>query len=123
MIEPMKQNQNVSFVERRTYARVPFTHKLMVLDMNTGHKFEGNGIDISVMGIGFYSRKLFQKEHHVQIQVWLDGGENVDPVLISGTVKWSKPEQDGGIMGVQFDMLIKASDHPDLYEQICKKEV
>jgi len=123
MIEPMKQNQTVSFAERRAYARVPFTNKLIVLDMNTGHKFEANGIDISVMGIGFYCKKLFQKEHHVHIQVWLDSGERVDPVLVSGTVKWAKLEQNGAIMGIQFDMLIKAADHPELYEQICKREV
>jgi hypothetical protein len=91
-----------------------------VLDVNTGHKFEANGIDISVKGIGFYSTKIMQKDRRISIQVWLDDVSQKDPVWITGTVKWSKFEQDGAIMGVEFDTLIKPTEHPKLYEMIYK---
>jgi hypothetical protein len=57
------------------------------------------------------------------MQVWLDNISQKDPVWINGTVKWSKLEQDGAVMGVQFDTLVKSAEHPKLYELIYKKRV
>jgi hypothetical protein len=56
----------------------------------------------------------------VSIQVWLDDDTQKDPIWISATVKWTKLEQNGAIIGVQFDTLIKPTDHPKLYEMIYK---
>jgi len=120
-MEAMEERQKLSLI--RAYERVPFTKRLTVLDVNSGRKFEANGIDMSVIGIGFYSKKLFQKDSRISMQVWLDNISQKDPVWINGTVKWSKLEQDGAVMGVQFDTLIKSAEHPKLYELIYKKKV
>lgn len=120
MVELSNEIQKLTFISRRQYERVPFLKKLTVLDVNTGHKFEANAIDISIKGVGFYSKKLLQKDHHISIQVWLDDDSQKDPVWIGGTVKWSKLEQDGAVMGVEFDALIKPAEHPKLYEMIFK---
>jgi hypothetical protein len=56
------------------------------------------------------------------MQIWLDNATQVDPVWINGIVKWSKLEQNGALIGVQFDTIIKSADHPALYEQIFKKD-
>jgi c-di-GMP-binding flagellar brake protein YcgR len=120
MTELSDEIQKLAFISRREYERVPFAKKLTVLDLNSGNTYEANGIDISVKGIGFYSKKLLQKDHHISIQVWLDDVSQKDPVCLTGAVKWSKLEQDGAIIGVQFDALIKPSQHPKLYEMIFK---
>ena len=117
-MELMQENQQLMIISRREYERVPFTKKLMVMDVESGEKFDANSIDISVKGIGFYSRKFFSKESRVGIQIWLDDVSQEDPVWIDATVKWSKLEQDGAVIGVQFDTLIKAAEHPKLYEII-----
>jgi hypothetical protein len=92
--------------------------RLTILDVESGQKFEANGIDISVKGIGFYSKKFFSNNSRVSIQVWLDDVSQKDPVWINAVVRWSKLEQDGAIIGVQFDTLIKPVEHPKLYEMI-----
>jgi len=118
-MEPMK----TSLANKRAYGRVPFTGRLMVLDASSGQKFEANGINIGVAGIGFYSEKLFQKDSRISIQVCLDNASHLDPVWINATVRWSKIEQDGAVMGVQFDTFIKSVEHPELYELIYEKKV
>lgn len=107
----------------RAYERVPFTKRLTVLDADSGQKFNAFGIDISVKGVGFYSKKFFQTDERISIQVWLedDSEKDKDPVWINATVRWSKLEQDGAVIGVQFDTLIKAGEHPRLYEMIYKE--
>ena len=120
MTEQMNEIQKVTIKSRRAYERIPFIKRLTVLDVNTNRIFDANGIDISVKGVGFYSSKLFQKGHHVSIQIWLDDVSQKDPVWIGGTVKWSKLEQDGAIMGIEFDALIKPAEHPKLYGMIYK---
>jgi hypothetical protein len=107
----------------RAYERVPFAKKLTIMDVSSGQKFEANGIDISVMGMGFYSKKFFSKNSRISIQVWFDNVSQTDPKWINATVRWSTLEQDGAMMGVQFDAPIKLTDHPKLYELIYKKEV
>lgn len=119
-MESMRQNQKLAFMSQREYERVPFMKRLTVMDAGSGRKYEANGIDISVKGIGFYSKKFFSKESKVAIQVWFDEDSQKDPVWINATVKWSKLEQDGAIMGVQFDTLIKPAEHPGLYEMIYR---
>jgi hypothetical protein len=47
-METMNEVQKMTFISRREYERVPFVKRLTVQDVNTGHKFEANGIDISV---------------------------------------------------------------------------
>ncbi|MBN1787224.1 MAG: PilZ domain-containing protein [Sedimentisphaerales bacterium] len=117
-MSPMGSNPTLSHVEKRAYARVPFTRKLVARDLKTGKKYWANGIDISVMGIGFFSKKFFPKNDRVSVQVWLDSQGKVDPVWMNGTVKWAKLEQGGAIIGIQFDSLIKSAEHPELYKQI-----
>jgi hypothetical protein len=117
----MNKTQTMSLA--RAYERVPFAKRLTVLDVNSGQKFEANGIDISVMGMGFYSKKFFQTKNRVSIQVWLDNVSQQDPAWINATVRWAKLEQDGAVMGVRFDTIIKSTEHPKLYELIYKKEV
>ena len=117
----MRQNPMLSYVEKRAYARVPFTRKLIVRDLNTGQKFWANGIDISLMGIGFYSKKFLPKNHRVSMQLWLDGADKVDPVWLNGVVKWAKLEQNGAVIGVQFGAIIKSAEHQELYKQIYEK--
>jgi len=121
MMEPMNKTRNLSLT--RAYERVPFARRLTVLDVNSGQKFEANGIDMSVMGMGFYSKKFFQKNSRISIQVWLDNVSQKDPVWINATVRWSKLEQDGAVMGVQFDAPVKSAEHPKLYEIIFSEEV
>ncbi|MGA2914646.1 MAG: PilZ domain-containing protein [Sedimentisphaerales bacterium] len=116
----MQENQRLVFISRREYERVPFVKRLTVRDVESGGKYEANGIDISVKGIGFYSKKFFSKDTRVAIQVWLDEDTQKDPVWINATVKWSKLEQDGAVMGAQFDTLVKPTEHPKLYEMIYK---
>lgn len=122
-MEPMQENQRLTFISRRECERVPFMKRLTILDVESGQKFEANGVDISVTGMGFYSKKFFQRNSRISIQVWLDGDLQQDAVWIGATVKWSKLEQDGAIMGVQFDTFIKSTEHPKLYELIYKREV
>lgn len=112
----------MAFTERRDYERVPFTKKLMVMDASSGERFEARGIDISIKGIGFYSKKLFQKGSRISIQVWLDNALRIDPFWINAIVRDSGLEQDGAVMHAQFDTFIKVADHPVLYELICKQD-
>ena len=112
--------QKMSFISRREYERIPFVKKLTVKDLNTSHRFDANGVDISVKGVGFVSPKILPMNSRVSIQVWLDDDAQKDPVWIGATVKWAKPEQDGAVIGVQFDTLIEPVEHPKLYEMIYK---
>lgn len=113
------ENQKLMLISLREHERVPFTKRLTVMDSISGRKYEGNGIDISVKGIGFYSEKFLAEETRISIQVWLDETKK-DPVWINATVKWAKLEQDGAIIGAQFNNLVKSAEHPRLYEMICK---
>ena len=115
---PMNEFQKATLACRREYERVPFAKKLTIKDMASGQEFEANGIDISVKGIGFYSKKFFSKDSRIAIQVWLDDDAQKDPVWINGVVRWAKLEQDGAVAGCQFDNLIKPAEHPRLYEMI-----
>lgn len=119
-METMDEVQKTTFVNRREYERVPFLKRLTVRDVDTGQKFRANGIDISVKGVGFFCKKFFPKESRVSLQIWLDDDGQKDPIWINATVKRAQLEQNGAIIGVQFDNLVKPAEHPKLYEMIYK---
>ncbi len=108
----------VLLTEKRQWERVSFFQKLIVLETSSGLKVDANSINISVGGIGFFSKKIFQKGTHLSIQICMNNELQAQTIWINAIVAWSKFEQDGAVTGAQFDTLIKAVNHPILYKII-----
>lgn len=80
-------------IEQRLSERVPFLKKLIIQEAENGQKVEASGININIGGIGFYSKKFFQKGSRISIQVCLDNKLHPDAVWINAVVVWSRIEQ------------------------------
>lgn len=103
---------------RREYGRVSFLRKMTIRDITTGRTCEASGIDVNIKGVRFFCHASFEAGQRVAMQVWLDNASLRDPVWINGRVAWSQREQNGAIIGVQFDELIRPERHPKLYSII-----
>ncbi len=107
--------------EKRHWERVSFFRKLVVQETISGRNFESNGINISVGGIRFYSKKIFQTGARISIQICMNNKLHTENALVNAIVKWSKIEQDGAVTGAQFETSIKPADHPILYKMIYEQ--
>lgn len=106
---------------KRHWERVSFFKELVIMEKKSGKKVEANGINISVGGIGFYSKNIFQKGTPISIQICLNNELQAGAVWINATAMWSKIEQDGVITGAEFDTIIKPTNHPILYKMIYER--
>ena len=100
-----------------------FLKKLIIQVAENGQKVEASGININIGGIGFYSKKFFQKGSRISIQVCLDNKLHQNAVWINAVVVWSRIEQDGAVTGAQFDNIIKFENYPELYKVIYKQSI
>ena len=105
-------------IERRRYERVPFSARLTVVDLASGHRFKANAIDISVVGMAFYAEKLFGNNSRIRIHIRLKDAGQEQPVEVGATVRRARLEQDGAIMGAEFDAPLSPSHQPMLYERL-----
>ena len=108
-------------VERRRYERVPFSAKLTVVDVASGHRFKANAVDISAVGIGFYAETLFAENSRISIPLQLKDDGREELVELGATVRRSRLEQDGAIMGAEFDAPLSPARQPRLYERLCRR--
>ncbi len=118
----VRNRSGKSDLTRREYARVSFLKKMTIRDLKTGRVCEASGIDINVKGVRFFCKQPFPSGRRIALQVWLDHALLRDPVWINGRAIWSQTEQDGVIVGVQFDELIVPAGHPKLYQLIYRQE-
>lgn len=103
---------------KRRYERMPFMTRLTVLDAITRQDFEGSSIDLSVVGAQCYVERFLAVDTRIRIRFWLRGLDGTAPVEVEGTVRWARIEQDGAIMGVEFDVPLSSSHCAELYEKL-----
>jgi len=100
--------------ERRRYVRVPFSAELMITDSSSGEACRGRSINLSRGGIGLFCEKFFPTESRLVIQVkLLHKGKEIKDEL-NGIVRWAKIEQDGAILGVEFENTLNPTKNHDL---------
>ena len=108
----------MGYTEKRRCERMPFRTRLTVLDAVTKRACQANSIDLSISGAQFHAGRFLVVGTHIRIRFWLGQGGQSVPVELGATVRWARVEQDGAIMGVEFDGLLSPSYCPELYEQL-----
>ena len=107
--------------ERRKYVRVPFSAGLTITSISGQQTCSGNSINLSRGGIGLYCEKFFPTGTRLMIQVEMHYKGRVIKDQLSGTVRWAKIEQDGAILGVEFDELLNPTKNNDLCNVLDSK--
>ena len=111
----------MTFDAARHYERVPFAARVTVADAASGARYEGNSIDLSAGGVGFYTRRFFEPGARIRVSIWLTVSGRQEPVELPATVRWARVEQGGAIMGAEFDAVLSAARQPTLWERLCAK--
>ena len=100
--------------EKRRYVRVPFSAKLTIMSVSGKQVYRGNSINLSRGGIGLYCEKFFPTGARLVIQVEMHHKGKVIKDQLTGIVRWAEIEQDGAILGVEFDELLNPTKNHDL---------
>ncbi len=103
---------------KRRYERMPFITRLTVLDAVTKQACEGSSIDLSATGTQCYAERFLAVGTRISIRFWLRGLDGTVPGEVEGTVRWARIEQDGAMMGVEFDVPLSPSHCAELYEKL-----
>ena len=105
--------------ERRRHERVPYPTELTVVDLTTQCRLAGHGIDLSLWGIGFYVESFLEVGTRIALllQPRHGGAEAAEP--IEATVRWTRVETGGAIVGAEFSQTLSPTYRPRLYESLC----
>jgi len=109
----------MTFTEKRRYERIPFSAGMTVTDVATGRRCEANSVNISAASIAFYAETLFPLDSRIRIQIRLRDAGREETVELGATVRRARPEQDGAVMGAEFDTILGPSHLPNLYDRVC----
>lgn len=107
--------------DRRRHRRVSFACRLTVTDLATGRRYAGRSIDLRRSGIGFFSESFLDVGSRVRLRFWLNGADLADPVEAIGTVRWSRAEDSGAVVGAEFDTVLCPARHRTLCEQLDRR--
>jgi c-di-GMP-binding flagellar brake protein YcgR len=107
--------------ERRRYEHVPFSMELTIVDLQDNRRYKGRSINLSLGGIGFYAERFFEVGSRLTIlaQPGHSRDQRVRPITV--TVRWSRVEAEGAVMGAEFSQLLSPAVHPELYESLCSR--
>ena len=104
---------------RRRYERVPFFCPLHLIVLPEGTSTPANSIDISMGGVGITSVVSLERGQSVCIRFHLKNGsfETSDEDVV-GRVAYSRADEDGNRLGIEFLEPIRASTHPLLLHKV-----
>ena len=114
----MTDMHRTTAAECRRFPHVPFSTDLTVVDLLDRRRYAGHSIDLSRGGIGFYAERFFPAGTRIDVVVPAGPGPG-RAVSLPATVRWSRIEADGAVMGAEFDTLLGPAVCPELYERLC----
>lgn len=101
---------------KRRYGRMPFTNRLTVTDLSNGHSCKANAINLSLGGIKLYSERFFETGTRLRIHIWPKHSAEDNPIETVATVRWAGLENDGAILGTEFDKIVSRAENLELWE-------
>jgi c-di-GMP-binding flagellar brake protein YcgR len=106
-------------VEKRRYERLNFYCDLIVTTMPEGESFSASSIDLSLGGVGVSSPRFLNRDQIVKIDFHLRD-ENHREIVESamGRVAYSRSDEDGTRLGVEFLQLLQENDNPALAKRL-----
>jgi c-di-GMP-binding flagellar brake protein YcgR len=100
---------------RRRYERVAFFCPVKVFVLPDGPVLSGRTFDISLGGVGITTDRMLERGQTLRIQFHFQKGSDV-PVdeEIMGQAAYSRADEDGDRVGVEFLEPVNESTHPML---------
>ena len=105
--------------EKRRYQRVAYFHRVDLTVLPNGPTVEGHAFDISIGGIGVTTALWLDRGKEIGIRFRFANGDNT-PIeeIILGRVAYSKADEDGNRLGIEFAEVVKAANQPVLARTI-----
>jgi c-di-GMP-binding flagellar brake protein YcgR len=101
--------------EKRRYARLNFFCDLTVTPLPNGKPRPANSVDLSLGGVGICAEYSLNRDQIVQIDFHLRDENHQETIeQIIGKVAYSRSDEDGTRIGVEFMKPIQESDNPVL---------
>ena len=117
----MGATNNTNVTNRRRYEHIPFSVELTVVDLADNRRYKGHSVNFSLGGVGFYCERFFESGARVAVVPHLRGVPEHRLRPITVTIRWSRVESDGAVMGAEFSQVLSATVHPELYEALCNR--
>ncbi len=105
--------------ERRRYERLAFFCPLRLAVLPGGRDIPANSFDISIAGVGLVAGLCPERGAHVRLRFLLksDSAETVEEEIL-GRVAYSRADEDGNRIGIEFLKLPNESAQPTLMKKI-----
>jgi hypothetical protein len=104
---------------QRRFERVPFFCPLHVTVLPEGVAAPATSIDISIVGVGITSALSMERGRSVRVRFqFKNGSEETYDEEVWGRVAYSRADENGNRLGIEFLEPIRASTHPVLAHKI-----
>lgn len=105
--------------ERRRYERVEWYCPLQLTALPDGPVIEGESFDVSLGGVGVATNVMLQRGQAVKILFHIHNGAkpSVDEEVL-GRVAYSRADEDGNRLGIEFLEPIRESAFPALAKKL-----
>jgi c-di-GMP-binding flagellar brake protein YcgR len=108
-------------IDKRRYVRVNFFCEMTVTPMPEGKPRPASSIDLSLGGVGLYANYSLDRDKIVQIEFHLRDEKHREFVeRVMGKVAYSRSDEDGTRIGVEFLKIINDTDTPVLAKRLQK---
>jgi c-di-GMP-binding flagellar brake protein YcgR len=105
--------------EQRRYQRVPYFRPLRITVLPEGRTVPGRSFDISRGGVGLVADVSVGRGHSVVIHFQVeDERKGAIEVSVQGRVAYSRADEDGNYIGIEFPEEIHGSSQPVLAEML-----
>jgi hypothetical protein len=106
-------------MEKRRYVRLNFFCELTVTPMPVGQPRPARSMDLSLGGVGLFAKYFLDREQIVQIDFHLRDEKHRESIeRVMGKVAYSRSDEDGTRIGVEFFKLINEADSPILAKRL-----
>jgi len=111
-----------TMIERRRYVRVPFFCPLHLTVLPRGPTLPANSFDLGLGGVGLCADIFLERGQEVLLRFHINHhGQNVIDEEIFGRVAYSRADEDGNRIGVEFLELLRDSTYPQLSQALNKE--
>jgi c-di-GMP-binding flagellar brake protein YcgR len=108
-------------IENRRYARLGFFCDLTVTPLPTGKPLPASSIDISLGGVGMTANFSLPREQIIQVDFHLRDQKHHEIVeSVLGKVAYTRSDEDGNRIGVEFLKTLQESEYPELTKRLLK---
>lgn len=105
--------------ENRQFQRVSFACELTVTPMPSGKPQPATSVDISLGGVGFYSKFPLNKDQIIQIDFRLKDEDRSSVVeRVQAKVVYARSYWEGTRVGVEFSKPLNEVNHPILIKRL-----